>query len=192
MKTLACVNTLCGYDPRDLKSPTVASFPLTIRGIKHTDWIILRSLLFIKGSIQIQQSKVLVYIKFPRAYTSLVSFHVTFVQMELSQRIMHNASPRDKERSCTVVRAQTWVRANMVLYWLPATGTFSTGLEICGYSLKNMHSTFIDSKALCTAHSWYYISGWGVAKHQALSDLKTMLKLEKRNMKLTWNSLQFN
>lgn len=37
-----------------------------------------------------------------------------------------------------VVRAPTWVRANMVLYWLPVTGTFSPRLrDLCVFTEKH-------------------------------------------------------
>ncbi len=78
-----------------------------------------------------------------------------FLQIELSQQIMHNAhlSQRQWRRLHSVVRAQTWVRANMVLYWLPPTGTFSTGSEIYVFTEKHAQDEYwCQSKALCTAH----------------------------------------
>lgn len=55
--------------------------------------------LFIKSSIQIQQSETLVCIKFPSAFNPLDLFPVTFVLMELSQQVLHNAHLSQKERA---------------------------------------------------------------------------------------------
>lgn len=74
-----------------------------------------------------------------------------FLQLELSQQIIHKSILRPERRNNlhSLVRAQTRVRTNIVLYWLPVTGTFSTSSEIYVYSLKNIQKTSIDSSALC-------------------------------------------
>lgn len=79
---------------------------------------------------------------------------LTFFQMEIGQQMMHNVhlSQRQTEQLHFVVKAQTWARVNMVLYWLLVKRDFLMGSEIYVYSMKNMDKMNIDGKALCTAH----------------------------------------
>lgn len=125
--------------PSDLKS---LCFTSIIKDI-YLQNVYVQQPLFIRGSIQIQQ-------KWDTLLKVSLSFHLIgilshyFLQVELSQRFLHNAhlSQRQRQPVHFVLRAQTWVRANMVLYWLPATGTFSTDSEICVFTKKHAQALY--------------------------------------------------
>lgn len=160
IQILTCVNTPSDYGPSDLKSPTVVSFTLTREDI-HTQTA-LCSAAFVYQRLDWDPTK-----RGARLHKVSQRFHpIGFLSHYFFFFFFFNrwslvsgsctmlTSWRQREHLHPVVRAQTWVRANMVLYWFPVTGTFSTGSEIYVYSRKNMHETSIDASALYTAHPY--------------------------------------
>ena len=92
--------------------------------------------------MQIQQS---FGSKFPTVFIPFVSLHFTLSQTELSQQMIHNAHLSQRQRECphSVVRAQTWVRANMVFVLITCDRDIYNGLrDLCVFTGKHAQEEY--------------------------------------------------